>query len=105
MPGGTALIMKSSQYGRVFKRVPDRMGRFSYMLMNGKDNTVIPVLVLYRVCQRKGTTTTPNTSYMRECNAICLQGHKDLDPRAQLLKDIGKLLSKWTEKGHHPLIM
>ena len=42
---------------------------------------------------------------MRECNALRLKGHKNPDPRAQLLKDVGKLLHEWTEKGYHPLIM
>ena len=92
LPGGTILPMKGFQRGCNVCRFSDRMGHFCYMLLNSKDGTVVPFLVLYRVCQKRGTTTTPNTSYMREVNHLCLQGHKYPDPRAQTLKYIDNLL-------------
>ena len=105
LPGGTALLLKGNQCGRVSKRYPDKLGRYCFVLMHGKGNVVIPILTLYRVCQKRGSTTTPNTSYAREINHLRLKGHKYPDPRAQLLKDIGKLLYEWTNLGYHPILM
>ena len=60
LPGGTALLMKGNQCGRVSRQFPDKMGQICYMLLNGKVDTVITFLVLYRVCQ-KGALLPPQT--------------------------------------------
>ena len=56
------------------------------------------------MCQKRGSVTSPNTSYAREVNHLRLKGHKYPDPRAQLLHDVGKLLYEWNDLGYHRII-
>ena len=51
------------------------------MSLKGKNNTGILVVTVYRVCQKKGTKTGPDTAYMQQHTAMREAGIKDLDPR------------------------
>ena len=103
LPGGTALLFKGQHSRRILSRASDKWGRFCYALLSGKDETVIPVLVLYHVCQKRESVTSPNTSYAREVNHLRLKGHKYPDPHAQF-NDVGKLLYEWNNLGCRPII-
>ena len=104
IPGGTALLFKGQHSGRILSRASDKWGRFCYALLGRKDETVVPILVLYRVCQKRGSVTSPNTSYACEVNHLRLKGCKYPDPRAQLFHDVGKLLYEWNNLGYLPII-
>ena len=92
LPGDTALLFKGQHSRRILSHASDKWERSCYALLSGKDKTVIPVLVLYHVYQKRGSVTTPNTSYAQEVDHLRLKGHKYPDPRAQLFNGVGKLL-------------
>ena len=64
LPGGTAMMIKGLQAGRVFKRCPDKLGRYSYMAMHGKDGSGIVIITIYRTPHKKGSRPGPDSSFM-----------------------------------------
>ena len=66
LPGGCLMVVKGDHAGRVFKQHSDRLGRFCYAAMHGKDGGGIILINLYRVTQNKGVRVGTNTSYMRQ---------------------------------------
>ena len=105
LPGGTATMARGKIAGRVVKRIPDSLGRYSYMTFRGKDNTGIIVITIYRVSQNRGTRTGPDTAYMQQYEALRAAGTATPDPRNQLLDDLTVLISEWREKGYKPVVM
>ena len=84
LPGGVAMMARGKIEGRITRRVPDSLGRFTYMSLKGKNNTGVLVVTVYRVCQKKGTKTGPNTAYIQQHVAMREAGIKDPDPRKNL---------------------
>ena len=81
LPGGVAMMAKGKIEGRITRRVPDSLGRYTYMALKGKTNTGILVVTVYRVCQKKGTKTGPDTAYMQQHVAMREAGIKNPDLR------------------------
>ena len=70
LPGGCLMVAKGDHAGRIFKQHSDRLGRFYYAAMHGKDSGGIILITLYRVTQNKGVNAGTNTSYMRQRDAL-----------------------------------
>ena len=81
LPGGVAMMARGKIEGCITGRVPDNMGRYTYMSLKGKNNTGVLVVTVYRVCQKKGTKTGPDTAYMQQHVSTREAGIKDPDPR------------------------
>ena len=103
-PGGTALVAHGCSAGRISCRRGDRMGRYSYMALRGKDGCGVLVISAYRVCQSRGTVAGPDTAFMQQVAALRSAGVVNPDPRNQILDDLTDLITEWKEKGYHPLI-
>ena len=48
LPGGCLLVAKGAHAGRIFKHHSDRLGRFCYVAMHGKDGGGIILINLYK---------------------------------------------------------
>ena len=105
LPGGTAMIARGRVAGRVWKRIPDELGRFTAMACHGRDQTGIILITIYRVCQTSGKGLSPNTAYMQQYVELRKKGVTFPNPRAQMLKDLSTLIEEWTERGYHPIVM
>lgn len=104
-PGGTSMIAVNSVAGRVTTKYADKMGRYNYMAFTGKDNIGIVCINVYRVCQKKGAKTGPDTSFMVQLTSLREQGIECPDPRNQVLADVTDVITEWKQKGYHPLVM
>ena len=71
--------------GRITRRVPDSLGRYTYMSLTENDTGIL-VITVYRVCQNKGTKTGPDTAYMQQHVAMRETGVKNPDPRKNSCK-------------------
>ena len=98
------MVAKGDHAGRIFKQHSNRLGRFCYATMHGKDGGGIVVINLYRVTQNKGLTTGTNTSYMRQRDALGMSGDHNPDPKNQILADVTDIIQKWTQRGFHPIV-
>ena len=105
LPGGTAMITRGHNCGRVYRRGADPLGRFTWMALRGRNNTGLLVITGYRVCQNSGTTAGPDTAYMREWEALREEGDTSPDPRKAILDAITELINEWSQLGYHPLVM
>ncbi len=105
LPGGTATMIQGRATGRVTKLIKDTLGRFSGMALQGKDGCGLVVFTLYRVCQKRGVRTGPNTAHMQQCEGLRERGIKNPDPRNQVFEDISKIIGEWKGKGYHPIVM
>ena len=75
------------------------------MAIRGKKDTGLIVITAYRVCQKAGTKSGPDTAFTRMCVQMREEGHKNPDPRNQVLKNMSSILDEWMGKGFHPLVM
>ena len=81
LPGGCLTVAKGDHAGRIFKHHSDRLGRFCYAAMHGKDGGGIILMNLYRVTQNKGVKAGTNTSYMRQRDALRMSRDHNPDPK------------------------
>ena len=75
------MVAKGDHAGGIFKPHSDRLGRFCYAAMNGKDGGGIIPINLYRDTQNKGAKAGTNTSYMRQRDALRMSGVHNPDPK------------------------
>ena len=81
------------------------MGRFKFNILEGKEESGVLCISLYRVHHTKRSKTGPNTAYSRQCNEMRVKGVKKPDPRNQILKDLTKIIHEYAAKGYHPMVM
>ena len=53
----------------------------------------------------KGSKTTTNTSFMMQYEDMIEEGIVNLDPLGKTLKDPTALITEWSLKGYHPVVM
>jgi len=68
--GGTAMIISGGIVGRFVRRIPDTMGRYSYMVLRGRDGSDMLIIIVYRVCQKTGTKVGHDTAFMQQYGAL-----------------------------------
>ena len=104
-PGGTAMIAQGRVAGRIWKRDADSLGRFTYMALQGRDDTGIIIFNVYRVCQKKGARAGPDTAFMQQYEGLRKKGITNPDPRKQLFDDLTDMIAEWRERNYHPIVM
>ena len=87
------------------KRGSDSLGSFTWMAVRGKKDTGIIVITAYRVCQKAGAKSGPETAFTQQCIQMRADGDTSPDPRNETFTNMAKVLEEWTLKGYHPLIM
>ena len=97
LPGGVMQLLHGQSAGRHVKSGADKYGRFTWMVLNGKNNNKLCVITAYRVCQAKGTTpNTPDsiTAYWQQVQEMIKDRKVDPDPCNQVLTDLSKLMKE-----------
>lgn len=105
LPGGTATISQGKFSGRVMKRGSDSLGSFTWMAVRGKKDIGVIAITAYRVCQKAGAKSGPETAFTQQCIQMRADGDTSPDPRNEIFKNMSKVLEEWTLKGYHPLVM
>ena len=49
--GGTAITTRGRMTGRIIKRGADEMGRYTWIMLNGKNGKQVTVISAYRACK------------------------------------------------------
>ena len=104
LPGGCLMVAKGNHAGRIFKQHSDRLGRYCYAAMHGKDGGGIILINLYRITQNKGVKAGIKTSYMRQRNTLRMSGDHNPDPKNQVLADVTDIIQEWSQRGFHPIV-
>ena len=69
-PGGALLAVVNRYTGRIIKSHCDKWGRYAWIRMRGNRGEGITVFNAYRVCQKRGTKSGPNTAFTRQINEM-----------------------------------
>ena len=99
-PGGSLLLSSDRWTRRCHHASSDNtgMGRWTHLRMDGRNNIVINILCVYRVCSpSREETSTSNTAYLQQLRHLRTQNNHTC-PRDQVLIDVGLLVQKWL---HH----
>ena len=99
------MISQGKFSGRVIARGMDTLGSFTWMAIRGKKDTGLIFVTTYRVCQKAGTRSGPDTAFTRMCVQMREEGYKNPDPKNHVLKNMSLILEEWMGKGFHPMVM
>ena len=64
------------------------------MALQIKDGGCIIIINVYRVTQNTGTKARPRISYMRQYDALRMEGKKIPEPKGQVFKDIPNVIQE-----------
>ena len=79
----------------------DPLDRWTVKHMRGKDDTIISIFTVYRVCPEGDGI---NTAYIQQQNDLYDKHHRIMDPRDQIIKDLQKVLIRTIEENHKVIL-
>ena len=92
-PGRTMTMVHGHIAANVLEKGDDpKMGRWSYMTLQGRHIKRATFITAYRVCRQKIDDVGPNTSYFQQWHYLRQQGIRNPDPRKQCLDDLAKFI-------------
>ena len=105
--GGTVSTVNGGWTTSVRKSIikdPTGLGRWSGVIIGGKQDKRLAIITGYRVCEQSRTSAGENTSYAREWEYFRDQGIDKPNPRQQFLTDMTTQISSIKEK-HDVILM
>jgi len=96
-PGGTAIIADGNWSGRIIKRGEDPygLGRWSYIVIEGKKRTKLMVICGYRCCKgQRIQSVGALTAYSQQYHLLKKRGKKYPNPQKQFITDLKKFISE-----------
>jgi len=104
-PGGTLTAVMGSWSSRVMEKGVDpyEMGRWSYIVLRGKNSAKVYMVTVYRVCDNKDSG--PKTSYRQQFRRLSANFRAQNtpgqpDPHRQCILDLQAWLETITAQGH-----
>ena len=89
-PGGTLMVARGNVRGRIMERGSDKLGRWTYMRIRGKQGKSLWVLTVYQVC--KSSPTAGLTASAQQLSLLRQQGDK-ATPRDAFKRDLTKFIT------------
>ena len=105
--GGTATTAYGGWTTTIRKSIikdPTGLGRWSGVIVGGKQDKRLAIITGYRVCDQSRTAAGESTSYAREWEYLREQGIESPDPRQQFLTDMTAQILL-LQKKHDVLLM
>ena len=102
--GGTATILIDEMASRPLQPGNDTKGygRWSWIVLNGKDNRITRFITAYCPCK---STTNTSGAYSQQLIALALDGRPDECPRKVFWDDLAFNIDRWTQNGEQLVIM
>ena len=91
-PGGTSVITFGKTVGRLKDKGADKLGRWSYIKLDGKADKEVMIVSLYQSCET--TTDGKNTFHLQQKVSLSLLNRTDINPRRNLLTDLKSFLTQ-----------
>jgi hypothetical protein len=92
-PGGTAIISTGKIAGRVKKNGSDKLGRWTYQLLDGQGDKDILIICVYQCC--KSPTPGKTTAYHQQVVLLSEMNRTDKDPRRNFYRDLKKFMESF----------
>jgi hypothetical protein len=93
-PGGTAIISTGKTAGQVKKSGSDKLGRWTYQLLDGQGNKDILIVCVYQCC-KKPTSPWKTTAYHQQVVMLSEMDRIDKDPRRNFYRDLKKFIESF----------
>ena len=93
-PGGTAIVTRGKTAGRVKKSGSDKLGRWTYQLLDGQGNKDILIVSIYQCCKQP-TNPGGHTAYHQQEVLLSERDSTDRDPRRNFFRDIKEFIKKF----------
>ncbi|OEU05830.1 hypothetical protein FRACYDRAFT_257959 [Fragilariopsis cylindrus CCMP1102] len=94
-PGGTAIISMGKNGGRVKKSGIDKLGRWTYQLLDGQGSKDVLIVSIYQCCKQP-TNPQGTTAYHQQQVLLSEMDRNDLDPRRNFYRDLKQLICTHT---------
>ena len=102
--GGLMTLVRGNWSGRVKKSRSNQIGRWMYVVLQGKGARTIMIITLYRVCEQKHQQGNC-TIYLQQEHDLRTNNRKVIDPREAILADLTTFIQQETTKKCDVLIM
>ena len=103
-PGGCLQIITNTIHGRITTQGSDRLGRWTYVGLATKANSMIFVITIYKPC-KNNPNSGPLTVFKQQWSML-RQENKDFpDPRRQFDSDLIDFIEELQEKSHRIIIV
>jgi hypothetical protein len=94
-PGGNLLSITRDNVGQINSTEKYLMGQFTWATIRGTQDRGILIIVAYKVCQDHDSRTGAFTAYQQQYTALQAHGHKQPNPRQQILINLaGQITTK-----------
>ena len=80
------------------------MGRFTWMMLKGKNDKQIMIITAYRVC-KAGANIGPHTAHMKQVKQLLLKGVVTPNPRREMILDFQHLMKEHHKQGRGVVLM
>ena len=106
-PGGTAMLVDSKYTGKIVDRGADwtRMGRWTYVTLNGRNGTRVTTVTGYRCGSVKIDQVGSSTSIAQQYGISWQRGNKNPNPYIDFLTDLKKWLKPKITDGEEILLL
>ena len=101
-PGGTLTVYDGNWAGRIVNKGhdPDKLGRWSYITLRGRNSTYLTIITGYRVCEgQKSKHVGMSTAYMQQEILLRKKGFRKT-PQEMFLIDMEKFIEDKIKEGH-----
>jgi hypothetical protein len=106
-PGGTTMLLTNNWTSRLIEKGEDPfgLGRWSYMILRGKESTKIAIISAYIVCTQSISSAGPTTSTTQQFRKLSKTLREINDPhtpqpRLQFILDLQAWLQHLVQTGH-----
>ena len=104
-PGGTLTIYDGNWSRRITKGIDShKLGRWSYITLNGRNNSFLTIIIGYRVCQGQHRNSVGmNTAFMQQDTLLKKKGNKRT-PQEMFIVDMTSFIEGLIAKGHEIIV-
>ena len=96
--GGLTTLVRGNWTGRIKEKGKEKLGRWTYVDLRGKDGKIVKIISTYRVCDQK-KSQGKCTIYLQQQTDLMRDNRSFTEPREALLIDLAKLIQKEHKKG------
>ena len=98
-PGGTGIVSRGSSARRIKSSGFDKLGRWSWQLLSGKNNKEVLIVSVYQCCQTHDNPNAKSTAYLQQKILLSEQNRSNLDPRTNFRKDLIEFIQKFRDNN------
>ena len=102
--GGMITMTRGNWPGRIIDSGTEKLGRWTYITLTGKNNRKLTIYTLYRVCDQKHGSGDC-TIYLQQQNDLIQANRIKTEPRESILEDLSAKNQQNQKQGHDIIVI